>query len=90
MRKPDPEFKAKALAAAEVLREAGDVDGMAHYLIYLHERNKHLEDVFDSVKHYIHSGQAVHEHTMMKRAIDKADQAAHSHEDAPAIFGSDS
>lgn len=90
MQKPSPEFKAKALAAAELLREAGDEDGVAHYLFYLHDRNQHLEAVYDAIMHYLHSGMAVHELAVLKLLIEKTERATYGHEDVPAVFGSDS
>ena len=56
MNRPDPATKTKALIAAEALREAGDTDGMAHYLMYLHERNQNLEAVYEAVQHFLRSG----------------------------------
>lgn len=90
MNKPDPAAKTKALAAAESLREAGDTDGMAHYLFYLHDRNQKLEAVYDAIKHYLHSGMAVHELSVLKLLIEKTERAAYGHEDVPSVFGSDS
>jgi hypothetical protein len=86
MAKPTPEQIASALAAAEKLREGKDEDSLGHYLLYLHDRSQHLEDIYTHVHHYLHSGQAAREHSMLLRAIEKAENAAHPHEDAPAVF----
>lgn len=76
----------KALAEAEKLRDSDDDSCLGHYALYLHERNQHLEEVYKHVYHYLHSGQAAREHSMLLRAIEKAEKAAHPHEDAPSIF----
>lgn len=89
MAKPTPEQIETAVIAAEKLREGKDEESVGHYLLYLHDRNKHLEDVYQHVYHYLHSGQAAREHSMLLRAIEKAEKAAHPHEDAPAVFPGD-
>jgi len=86
MAKLTPEQIATAVAAAEKLRESDDPDFVGHYLLALHERSKHLEDVYAHVYHYLHSGQAAREHSMLLKAIEKAERAAHPHEDAEAVF----
>lgn len=89
IKKPSPEQIEQALAVGNHLRETEDPDFVGHYLLYLHERNKHLEDVYSHVYHYLHSGMAAREHSMLLRAIEKAEKAAHPHEDAPAVFPGD-
>jgi hypothetical protein len=86
MHKLSPEQINRALAAAETLRDGEDVDSLGHYLLELHARSQHLEDVYKHVYHYLHSGQAGHEHAMLVRAIERAERAAHPHEDGPAVF----
>jgi hypothetical protein len=86
MPKLTPEHIQTALEAAENLRQGEDVDHLGHYMLALYERNKHLEDVYTHVQHFIHSGQAGREHSMLIRAIERAEKAAHPHEDAPTVF----
>ncbi len=87
MGKPTPEQIEQILMSAEKMRDDEDGSGPGHYLLYLHERNKHLEDVYTHVYHYLHSGQAAREHSMLLKAIEKAERAAHPHEDGPSVFG---
>lgn len=89
IKKPALEQIEMAVAAAEKLREGDDPENVGHYLLYLHERNRHLEDVYSHVYHYLRSGMAAREHSMLLRAIEKAEKAAHPHEDAPAVFPGD-
>lgn len=87
MKKPfTPEQIANAVKAAELIREGKDELSIGHYLLYLHERNKHLETVYEHVYHYLHSGQAAREHAMLLRAIEAAERSAHPHEDGPSVF----
>ena len=86
IKKPTPEQMDQALAAAQALREGEDPDSMGHAFLYLFNRNKHLEEVYEHVYHYLHSGQASREHAMLVRAIERAEKAAHPHEDSPAVF----
>ena len=86
MAKLTPEQIEKAIAAAEALRVGEDPEFVGHYLLALHERSKHLENVYAHVHHYLHSGQAAREHSMLLRAIEKAEKEAHPHEDAAAVF----
>jgi hypothetical protein len=86
IKKPSPEQIELALAAAKKLRETEDPDSVGHYLLHLHDRSQHLEDIYAHVNHYLHSGQAAREHSMLLRAIEKAEKAAHPHEDAAAVF----
>lgn len=86
MPKLTPEQIVIAVTAAEKLRDGDDLDFVGHYLLALHERSKHLEEVYAHVCHYLHSGQAAREHSMLLKAIEKAEKAAHPHEDAAAVF----
>lgn len=86
IKKPSAEQIEIALAAATKLREGEDPEALGHYMLYLHERSQHLEDIYAHVHHYLHSGQAAREHSMLLRAIEKAEKAAHPHEDAAAVF----
>lgn len=87
MKKPfTPEQIETAVHAAERLREGKDEYSIGHYLLFLHERNKHLENVYEHVYHYLHSGQAAREHSLLLRAIEAAERAAHPHEDGPNVF----
>lgn len=86
IKKPQAEQMDQAFAAANVLREGEDPDSLGHAFLYLFNRNKHLEDVYEHIFHYLHSGQAPREHSMLIRAIERAEKAAHPHEDAPEVF----
>lgn len=86
IKKPTPEQMSQAFAAATTLREGEDPDALGHGFLYLYARNKHLEEVYEHVFHYLRSGQASREHSMLIRAIERAEKAAHPHEDAPAVF----
>ncbi len=80
-----PEQIATALQEAERMRDQNqDPALVGHYLLYAHERLQLLEEVLNCTKRYLHSGEAVHEHTRLTRAIDKANegQRRHSHDDA--------
>lgn len=89
IKRPSPEQMELAVNAAEKLREGDDPDCIGHYLLYLHERNRHLEKVYESINHYLHSGQAPREHSVLLRAIEATEKFAHPHEDAPAVFPGD-
>ncbi|HSC75721.1 MAG TPA: hypothetical protein VLB90_05740 [Pseudomonadales bacterium] len=89
IKKPSQQQMDSALAAATRLREKEDPEALGHYLLYLHERSQHLEDIYAHVQHYLRSGQAAREHSMLLRAIEKAEKAAHPHEDAAAVFPGD-
>jgi hypothetical protein len=77
----------QAMAAAEQLRDGQDDDGLGHYALYLHDRNKHLEEVYLHVRQYLRTGESPREHSMLVRAIEQAEKAAHPHEDGPSVFG---
>lgn len=71
---PTPEQISQALQEAERMREQNQDPAMVgHSLLYLHQRNQLLEEVLNRVKHYLHSGEAPREHTLLTHAIDKAD-----------------
>jgi ribosomal protein S16 len=89
IKRPNPDQIEIAVSAAEKLREGEDAETVGHYLLYLHERNKHLEKVYEHINHYLHSGQAPREHSMLLRAIEATEKFAHPHEDAPAVFPGD-
>lgn len=86
IKKPSAEQIDAALAAAKKLRETDDPDSVGHYLLYLHDRSQHLEEVYTQVYHFLHSGMAAREHSVLLRTIEKAEKAAHPHEDAAAVF----
>ena len=73
MSRPTETEIAAAMAEAQRLRAAGeDSHGLARVLIYLHHRNAYLSSVRDAVEHYLHSGQAEHEHALLVRALERA------------------
>jgi len=72
MGKPSEEELKKALAEASRMREQGDDPHfVAKALLNLHYRSKYLEKVLHAAEHYLHSGQAVHEHSLLVKAIDE-------------------
>lgn len=76
MSRPTEEELAIALAKAAEIRESGNDDShLAKSLLNLAYRVDALEDVLSKAKHYLHSGQASREHTLLLKAIEKADKA---------------
>ena len=72
MGKPTEEELKKALAEASRMREQGeDPHFVAKSLLNTHYRFKYLERVLHAAEHYLHSGQAVHEHTQLVKAINE-------------------
>lgn len=70
-----PEQIDAALAAAEQMRARDqDPELVGHALLQLHARNRALEEVLQRAKHFLHSGQASHEHSLLTRAIEQADR----------------
>ncbi len=70
MGKPTEEELKQALAEVSRMREQGDDPHfVAKSLLNLHYRFKLLEKVLQATERYLHSGQAVHEHTVLVKAI---------------------
>ena len=76
MSRPTEEQLAIALAEAGRMREQGeDPEFIAKSLLNLNYRIGLLQQVLDKAKHYLHSGHASREHTLLVKAIEKADAA---------------
>jgi len=72
MGKPTEEELKKALAEASRMREQGDDPHfVAKALLNTHYRSKYLEKVLQATEHFLHSGQAVHEHSQLIKAINE-------------------
>jgi len=74
---PTKEELETALAEAARMREKDeDPRYVAKALLNHHYRLKLLEEVLDAARHYLHSGLAAHEHTVLEKSIKKAENAA--------------
>ena len=72
MGKPTEEELKQALAEVSRMREQGDDPHfVAKTLLNTHYRCKLLEKVLQAAERYLHSGQAVHEHTLLVRVINE-------------------
>lgn len=72
MGKPSREELLEALKAAQQMRESGhDPQHVAKALLNLNYRMEYMEKVLEAAEHYLR-GQAVHEHTVLQQAVDKA------------------
>jgi hypothetical protein len=72
MGKPTEEELKKALAEASRMREQGDDPNfVAKTLLNTYYRCKYLEKVLHATEHFLHSGQAVTEHTQLIKAIEE-------------------
>ena len=64
--KPTDEVLAQAVEAAELMREHTDDEyGVAHSLLYLHQRNKQLEAIVSLVDRYLNFGTPENEHARL-------------------------
>ena len=71
MHKVVPESLKAALAAAERLRESdNDPDGVAHWMLHMHNRCESLESLLVVVDRYLRFGMPEHELTEMRRLVD--------------------
>jgi hypothetical protein len=62
-----------ALAEAERLRDGDeDTQHLAKCLLYMERRNEVLEELLETVEHYLNSGHAPHEHSLLIKAVDAA------------------
>lgn len=76
MSRPTEEELKTALERATQIREAGEDEFfLAKSVLNLNYRVSALEDVLEKAKLYMHSGEGAHEHTMLLKAIEKAEQA---------------
>ena len=76
MSRPTEEELTLALEEAAKMRESGNDDYfIAKSLLNMNYRLEALEDVLSKVKHYLHSGHGSREHTLLVKAIEKAEKA---------------
>ena len=76
MAKPTPEELDVAIKEAIRLRENGeDEHFLGKSLLNHNYRLQLLEDVLTKAKLYLHSGHSSREHTLLVKAIEKAEQA---------------
>ncbi len=90
MAKPtDEELLAAVAAARRVLERGDDATGIARCLVWLHDRNLHLEQVYEAAERYLHSGLAEPEHARLLRALEATRDAERreAHRDAEDTFG---
>ena len=90
MGKPTEDELKQALNEVSRMREQGDDPHfVAKSLLNIHYRFKLLENVLYAAEHYLHSGQAVHEHTVLVKAINdyhaKEKRSAGEDEDTMAL-----
>lgn len=72
----DSDELVRVVSAAEGRRLRGDdPDSLAAAVLYLHERTRALESVLHAADLYMHSGQGGHEHSLLVRAISRANEA---------------
>ncbi len=87
MKRPDPKTMEKALKLAEMMRDRGrDKYNLAHVLLYLHQRNRMLEDLFQKVERYFHSGMAEIELRDLRLAFERIREADVEEADDSALF----
>ena len=73
--KPSQEELQMALIEAKRMREQGDdAHHLAKSLLNLNYRQQYYDALLQAVEHYIHSGQAEHEHTVLIKAIEQVRQ----------------
>ncbi|HIE56306.1 MAG TPA: hypothetical protein EYP90_14220 [Chromatiaceae bacterium] len=77
----------KVLQLAEAMRDQGkDKYQIAHALLYLDERNRLLEDVYQKAEHYIRFGMGETELTALRKAVEKVREADAEEADDSAMF----
>ena len=83
MAKPHADDIHQAMSAARELSDDDSAQGkLARCFLYLHDRNLQLEDVYEHVENYLHSGQAEHEHTRLLVSLEHAREADQDREHA--------
>lgn len=76
MPRPTEEELQLALSEAARMREHDeDKHHIAKALLNLNYRMEAMEELLSRAKHYLHSGHGSTEHVLLKKAIEKADQA---------------
>jgi len=87
MKKLPPEVMEKVLKLAEAMRDQGkDKYRLAQALLYLDERNRMLEDLYQKAEHYIRFGMGEHELTALRVAVEKVREADVEEADDAAMF----
>ena len=90
MAKPDASDIHQAIETARgLIRDESATGTLARCFLYFHDRNLHLEDVYEHVENYLNSGMAEQEHARLVTALDHAREAAHrqGHEDSDEPLG---
>ena len=90
MAKPDAsDIHRAAETARELTTDESGAGTLAGCFLYLHDRNQHLEDVYEQVENYLNSGMAEQEHARLVKVLDQAREAAHRQggEDADEPLG---
>jgi hypothetical protein len=90
MAKPNAEELHRVLeVAARLASNESDEGALARCVLYLHDRNQHLEDVYEHVENYLNSGMAEQAHARLVTALDQAREAQHrqGHEDSDEPLG---
>lgn len=88
MSKPSEEELKQALAKAAEMRELGeDPDFIAKSLLSLNYRFELWQKVVDAAKHYLHSGHATHEHTVLVKALREAEASDSRNEEHDPPLG---
>ena len=65
---------AAALRLAKATLESGKSGKMAEVVIYLREQNRLLKEVCAAAEHYMRSGHAEHEHSLLRKALDQVER----------------
>lgn len=88
MSRPTASEMATALQEAARMREQQeDPHFIAKALLNSHFRIGQLERVRDAVRHYLHSGLAPHEHSVLERALAEAERADRATGETAPGFG---
>ena len=75
--------------AGKLAAEESDNGHLARCFLYFHERNLHLESVYEHVENYLHSGMAEREHARLLQVLEQAREAGYrqEHEDRDETLG---
>ncbi|MGB5260786.1 MAG: hypothetical protein WBO34_09730 [Gammaproteobacteria bacterium] len=90
MAKPHADDIHRAVETAMGLAADESAEGtLARCFLYLHDRNQHLEEVYQHVENYMNTGMAEQEHARLVTALDHAREAQHrqGHEDSDEPLG---
>ena len=87
VKKLEPEIMDKVLKLAEAMRAQGkDKYRLAQALLYLDERNRMLEDLYQKAEKYLRFGMGEHELTELRMAVEKVHEAGVEEADDAAMF----